>query len=80
VATLTVGELIRLHRIARRLSQEALAQRAGLSRVGLASVETGAKDPKFRTVQAIAHGLGLTVNELLKAPEVTLEEQAGGAA
>jgi Zn-dependent peptidase ImmA (M78 family)/DNA-binding XRE family transcriptional regulator len=56
---------LRRHRSARGLSQQALADKAGLSRVGYRDVEAGNVAPRFDTLQRIAEALGVQVQDLL---------------
>src|SRR6516162_5053981 len=54
------GVLLRQYRVAAGLSQEALAERAGLSRRGIADLERGARSsPYGETVRRLADALGL---------------------
>ncbi len=54
------GELLRRFRSAAALSQEGLAERAGLSRHGISDLERGARRiPRLETVRLLADGLGL---------------------
>ena len=55
-----VGELLRHHRIAAALSQEALAERAGLSARAIGDLERGVHQvPRLETVRLLADALGL---------------------
>src|SRR5215213_7532867 len=55
-----VGELLRHHRVAAALSQEALAERAGLSVRAISDLERGARRAPYReTVRLLADALGL---------------------
>src|SRR5919204_2853080 len=54
------GALLREHRIAAGLTQEALADRAGLSVRGIADLERGARRyPHFHTLRSLAQALEL---------------------
>jgi class 3 adenylate cyclase/tetratricopeptide (TPR) repeat protein/DNA-binding XRE family transcriptional regulator len=56
----TFAELLRQHRLAAGLTQEALADRAGLSVRGIADLERGARRyPHFDTLHRLAHALEL---------------------
>ena len=60
----TFGSRLRRYRVAAGLSQEALAERAGLSRRGIADLERGARNfPYGDTVQRLATALDLSVAE-----------------
>jgi predicted ATPase/DNA-binding XRE family transcriptional regulator len=55
------GDLLRRLRSAAGLSQEALAERAGLSRNGISDLERGARQaPRLETVRMLADALALT--------------------
>jgi predicted ATPase len=56
----TFGDLLRGHRLAAALSQEALAERAGLSARGISDLERGARTrPHPETLTLLANALGL---------------------
>ncbi|HID57335.1 TPA: XRE family transcriptional regulator [Candidatus Poribacteria bacterium] len=57
----------RLQRLRRQagLSQEELAERAGISRVTIARIETGEQSPRYETLIALAKGLGSSLDQLL---------------
>src|SRR5438128_589068 len=58
------GALVRRHRVSAGLSQEALAERAGLSRRGIADLERGARRfPYGHTLRRLADALGLAEPE-----------------
>ncbi|HEV2238114.1 MAG TPA: helix-turn-helix domain-containing protein [Ktedonobacterales bacterium] len=55
------GDVLRRHRLAIGLTQEELAERAGLSRRGIADLERGVRQhPRKDTVALLADALGLT--------------------
>ena len=55
------GELLRYHRVAAGLTQEELAERAGLSQRGISDLERGARrTPHLATVRLLADGLALS--------------------
>lgn len=60
-----LGERIRLERTRRRLTLEALAARAGVSRSMLSDVERGDKVPSVLVLDRIATGLGTSIARLL---------------
>lgn len=59
------GRLIREHRRSRGLSQEGLADLAGVSRSYLGKVELGIAVPSLQTAEKIALGLGETLSSLV---------------
>ena len=60
-----LGQRVKQARKSAGLTQERLAQAAGIKRVTLARIEAGENSPRFETLQAIARGLGLPVERLL---------------
>jgi molybdate-binding protein/DNA-binding XRE family transcriptional regulator len=58
------GARLRLARQARGFSQQQLAGMAGVSRQAVSAVEAGHSDPSLRVALALAHALGVTVEEL----------------
>src|SRR6476619_1446970 len=58
----TFADLLRHHRVAAALSQEALAERAGLSVRAISDLERGVKShPYLETVRLLADALNLTL-------------------
>jgi transcriptional regulator with XRE-family HTH domain len=71
-----LGGHIRAERKARKISQESLARRAGMSLRALNSLERGeARDPHFSTLAGLAKALDMSISELLlEEPGVPLAE------
>jgi transcriptional regulator with XRE-family HTH domain len=65
-----LGNEVRRHRVARELSQEALAEQAGLHRNFIGLVERGQRNPTVLTLAAIARAMNLTASALLAAAEL----------
>ena len=61
----TFGDLLRRHRLAAGLTQEALAERAGLSVHGVQKLERGATHPYRDTAQRLVQALQLAPEELV---------------
>jgi len=59
------GREIRQHRLARGLSQEQLAERAGLHRNYIGFLERGERNASLITLFAIARSLQISLGELL---------------
>jgi len=53
-------------RAVRGMTQEALAKKAGISRVYIARLETGKQDPTLSTLVKLAKALKVKVGELLE--------------
>jgi putative molybdopterin biosynthesis protein len=62
------GETVRRARLARGLTQDELARRAGLSRQALGAIESGAYQPGVGVALALARELGHSVEALFGAP------------
>jgi DNA-binding XRE family transcriptional regulator len=60
-----LADRLRAARKERRMSQEQLAGRAGISRVTIARIETGEQLPRYGTLSAIADGLDVPIERLL---------------
>ncbi len=60
-----MGKAVRKLRIAKGLSQAALAERAGLSREYVNKLEAGRYDPPLSTINALAGALGVTAQRLM---------------
>lgn len=60
-----VGEAIRRIREEKGLSQEELANRAGIHRTYVGGVERGERNPTVESLKKIADGLGVEPEEIL---------------
>lgn len=60
-----VAERVTTLRKQRKLSQEALAAKAGIHRVSLANIERGARQPTLDTLERLAKALGVPLVRLL---------------
>jgi non-specific serine/threonine protein kinase len=65
LAANSFGDLLRQHRVAAGLTQEALAERAGLSVHGIQKLERGGTHPYRDTVRRLMSGLQLSPEETL---------------
>jgi transcriptional regulator with XRE-family HTH domain len=64
-----VGSRIRELRLSQDLSQEALALESGLSRNMIIGIEWGRKSVAYERLWDIADVLGVTIGQILTAPE-----------
>ena len=62
----TLGQTIRLKRENLGLTQNEVAERAGLDRNYIVMVERGERNPSYLSLIKIAKGLNLTVYQLIK--------------
>ena len=51
------------------MSQEALADAAGLDRAYVSGLERGTRNPTLDTMQKIAHALGVPLHDLIEQAE-----------
>lgn len=63
------GERVRELRLARGLSQEELAFKAGVHRTYLGGIERGERNPALKNIAAIAKALGVSLSELFSFGE-----------
>jgi transcriptional regulator with XRE-family HTH domain len=61
-----LGNQVKRLRESRDLTQQALADKAGVNRVTVANIERGDAEPTLATLQALAKALGVPVTTLLK--------------
>jgi len=62
----TLGLNVRRQREAKELTQENLAERAGLDPTYISGIERGLRNPGIKNVARLAKALGLTTSELCK--------------
>lgn len=60
------GDVVREHRLAAGLSQEALAERCGVDRKSISRMETGAFSPRLDSVFNVADALNIPVSDLFE--------------
>lgn len=70
--TQAFGQVVRTLRMAQFLSQEELAERAGLHRNAIGFIERGERSPSIESLYAIAKGLGMSASSLLALLEQAL--------
>ncbi len=63
---LSLGLNVRRQREAKDLTQEALAERAGLDQTYISGIERDVRNPGIKNVARIAKALGITTAELCK--------------
>ena len=66
-----VGEKIKKLREARRMSQNALANQAGVSPTYIYQLERGEKSPTVEYLDHICWGLGITIEEFFRAERIS---------
>lgn len=59
------GQKLRKIRKKQRISQERLAERAGLHRTYVSSVERGERNVSLSTIEKFAHALGVKMSQLM---------------
>ena len=66
----TLGRNVRRFREGKELTQEKLAEHAGLDPTYISGIERGLRNPGIKNVARIAKALGLTTAELCKGVDV----------
>ena len=61
-----VGKRLKRLRVTKRMSQAALAKRAGLTREYVNKLEAGKQDPSLTTMSALAKALGVSAAGLVE--------------
>lgn len=61
-----LGKVIRAKRESKGFTQVELAQKSSVDRNYIGMVERGERNPSFLSLQKIAQGLGMSVDEMLK--------------
>ncbi len=69
------GNVVRSFRLALELSQETLAEEAGLHRTYIGSVERGERNISLQNIYAIARALGTTAGVLIKEADKLLDNE-----
>lgn len=64
VALMKLGDAIRATRLRRKLSQEALADAAGINRTHMGEVERGKRNVSFLALLRIARAMDVEVSEM----------------
>ena len=62
----SLGEVIKQHRIACKMTQEFVAETIGVSRQAVSKWESGASDPSTTNLMALAKLFGVKAEDLLK--------------
>lgn len=65
------ARVLECHRTAKKLSREALAERAGLHQTYIGLIERGLRNPSLDAADAIAEALGVRLSELITEAEQT---------
>jgi XRE family transcriptional regulator, regulator of sulfur utilization len=70
-----IGQRIRTHREARGWTQEGLAEKCGLHPTYIGGIERGERNPTIESLESIATGFGISLSELLRFENHTLEDK-----
>ena len=62
----SLGQAVRIRRLALKLSQESLAELADFDRTYVSLIERGARNPSFTNLCRLAHALKVTPSDLLQ--------------
>lgn len=63
---MNIGERLKQYRKEKKMTQEEVADRAGVTATSISRWENGERDPTFRDVEKIAAALGVTMEELTR--------------
>ena len=66
---MSLAENVKARRIEKKLTQEQLAEQAGVSRVYITQMETNVRNPNIQVVYLVAKALGCTLNDLYDEDE-----------
>ena len=69
---------LRVLRAERKLTQEQLAKKCGLSRTALHAIETGKAIPDGESIAKLVRALGVPANRIFFALDVVCEQQKDG--
>jgi transcriptional regulator with XRE-family HTH domain len=73
--TIAFGQVLRELRVAKKLTQEQLADLADFDRTFIGFLERGERSPSLDTVFALATALGIPANRLIAKVDALLREQ-----
>jgi transcriptional regulator with XRE-family HTH domain len=76
----TFGENLRELRRRKGLGQAELAEKGGLNRSSVSTLETGATHPRPATIRALARALEIDPNDLFEGPQAPIEGNPPGSA
>lgn len=74
-----VGHVVRMARVGANLTQQELAERAGLHFTAISRLERGDREPRLATLQAVAACFALPLWELLRDAEAIQLMRIGDA-
>lgn len=66
---MNIGERLKRYRKEKRMTQEEIAYRAGVTVTSVSRWENGVREPTFRDVEKVAAALGVTMEELTREPK-----------
>jgi transcriptional regulator with XRE-family HTH domain len=70
--TVAFGHVVRRTRLRAALSQEAVAERAGLHRTYIGDIERGTRNVGLRNIRRLAQAMGVSMAELMAETEGTI--------
>lgn len=77
----SLGEVLKMHRLRCKMTQEFVAESLGVSRQAVSKWENGGADPSTSNLLALARLFGVSAEELLRSVEETPpEEKSAGEA
>jgi transcriptional regulator with XRE-family HTH domain len=61
-----LGRNLRHARLARKMTQEEVAERSGVHATEVSRIESGKRDPQVSTVKRLAEAVGVSASDLLR--------------
>ena len=71
------GSVLRKHRLDKKLSQEALSEKADLHPTHVSLIERFERNPSLNVADSLAKSLGLSLSELIAEAEVCQRKNRG---
>ena len=71
----SLGELLKENRLRRKMTQEFVSERLGISRQAVSKWENGTADPSTSNLLSIANLYGIPAEELLKSVNIDLKQK-----
>lgn len=69
-----LGRAVKAVRISRGLTQEQVSAGSGLHPTYISDIERGARNPSWESITRLAHGIGVSVEEIGRTYEADSEE------
>lgn len=74
----TLVKVLQGHRLKKKVSRQALAEKAGLHQTAVGLIERGLRAPSVDSAYALANALGLPLSRLVRQAEKEMARAASG--